>query len=364
VAITIVDLNREPGEWAAFCNLPATVYSDDPYYLASAPERLKDEIFRTSAEQLILLARRDGQAVARVCARIVDNLVEGQPIGVLGFFEARSDYEAVAGMLDQAVEWLRDRGIARVIGPMNGDTWHKYRFNVGPFDRPPFLMEPYNPPHYAELWQRYGFQVLAEYNSKHVPDVEAILPTMKRYYDRSIGQGMTYRPFNLKRYDDELRLFYELSCEIFAGNPFYKSISFDEFKELYIDSRTIIHENHVWFCRDKNGEYAGFVFSFPDYFAAVQKMDGRRNLWAKVKFVLNRGKADTLNIKTVGAVPAHRGRGLGSALMYKAYQEGFNAGLKKANMCLFHEDNASASLDGGKGERLRTYQLYELSINE
>lgn len=364
VAITVIDLDREPGEWAAFCSLPATVYADDPYYLPSAPEKLKDEVCRTNVDQLILLARRDGRAIARVCARIVGDLVEGQRIGVLGFFEAHRDYEAVADMLDQAVEWLRDRGIARVIGPMNGDTWHKYRFNVGPFDRPPFLMEPYNAPHYAELWQRYGFQVLAEYCSKHVPDVEAILPTMKRYYDRTIRQGITYRPFNLKQFDDELRLFYDLSCEIFTGNLFYKSISLDEFNKLYFDARTILRENHIWFCQDKHGEYAGFVFSFPDYFAAVQKMDGRRNLWAKLKFVLNRGKADTLNIKTVGAIPAHRGRGLGSALMYKAYQGGFDAGLKKANMCLFHEDNASGRLDGGKGEHLRTYQLYELPVNE
>jgi hypothetical protein len=50
--------------------------------------------------------------------------------------------------------------------------------------------------------------------------------------------------------------------------------------------------------------------------------------------------------------------------MYKAYQGGFDAGLKKANMCLFHEDNASGRLDGGKGEHLRTYQLYELPVNE
>lgn len=363
MAISILDLDREPGEWAAFCSLPAAIYADDPNYLPSAPEKLKDEICRTNADQLVLLARRDGRAVARICARIVDDLAEGQRIGVLGFFEAHRDYEAVADMLDQAVEWLRDRGIVRVIGPMNGDTWHKYRFNVGPFDRPPFLMEPYNAPHYAELWQRYGFQVLAEYHSKHVPDVEAILPTMKKYYDRTIRQGISYRSFNLKRFDDELRLFYELSCEIFTGNLFYKAISLDEFKEIYFDARTILHENHIWFCQDNHSEYAGFVFSFPDYFAAVQKMNGRRNLWAKVKFALNRGKADTLNIKTVGATPAHRGRGLGTALMYKAYKEGFDAGLMKANMCLFHEDNASGRLDGGKGEHLRTYRLYELPVD-
>ena len=51
---------------------------------------------------------------------------------------------------------------------MDGDTWHRHRLNVGPFDDPPFLLEPYNPPYYPEIWEEAGFQVLARYFSKQV----------------------------------------------------------------------------------------------------------------------------------------------------------------------------------------------------
>jgi GNAT superfamily N-acetyltransferase len=362
--VTIHDLIQEPDGWPAFYSLPAAVYAGDPFYLPSPAESVRAEICRSEEPQRILLVLRDGEPVARVCARVADQLDPDGPIGLLGYFEALDDLEAVSAMIDTAIRWLREQGVSRVIGPMNGDTWHKYRLNAGPFDSPPFLMEPYNASYYADLWQQCGFRVLAEYYSKHVPDVEAILPRMKQYYDRTLERGISYRSFNMERYDEELEVLYELSCEIFSANPFYRRISLREFKALYTDARAILRRNLVWFCQDSDGEYAGFVFSFPDYFAAIRKMGGKRNLWAKVKFVLNRSKADTLNVKTLGAIPKHRGTGLGSALIYKAYREGVNQGYKKANMCLIHRDNISGRLDGGMGRLIRTYLLYELIIED
>jgi hypothetical protein len=77
---------------------------------------------------------------------------------------------------------------------------------------------------------------------------------------------------------------------------------------------------------------------------------------------LNRRKADALNLKTVGVDQTYRGAGLGNALMYKAYYEGVRKGFKKANMCLFHQDNLSGRIDGGAGDIMRTYHLYEYEI--
>ena len=62
----------------------------------------------------------------------------------------------------QAEDWLAQRGCTQAQGPMGPTTWHPYRANLGPHDRPPFLGEPTFSP---EPWQSAGYRVVARYAS-------------------------------------------------------------------------------------------------------------------------------------------------------------------------------------------------------
>ncbi len=82
-------------------------------------------------------------------------------LGLIGFFEAANEPEPVRELLREAASWLRAQGAKQVVGPMDGDTWHRYRVNAGPFDEPPFLLEPVNPPYYRDLWA--PFEIIERY---------------------------------------------------------------------------------------------------------------------------------------------------------------------------------------------------------
>ncbi len=360
----------EPGNkkdfWQDFYGVPERVYAGDPLYLKTSIDSVRSGVERPefTNSQLPLLALVDGIPVSRIIARASQNFIDGKPgkIGLFSYFESGNDPAAVKELFNHACRWLRHRGVGRIFGPMDGDTWHKYRVNVGPFQHKPFLMEPYNPEYYASLWEEYGFRVFARYYSKRVDEVRQILPGFIRYYNRSLKNGFTYRHFRLADFDNELNILYDLSCRIFSQNPFYTEISREEFKSLYADAQSIIVEDLIWFCQDRQGLYCGFVFALPDYFDAVLSMGASRNLWARLKFLLKRKRADTLNLKTLGTLPEYRGKGLGPALMYKAYERGCEMGLNSANLCLIHEDNVSGRLDGNKGELLRNYNLYTCEV--
>lgn len=361
--IQIHTLDTTDTLWSEFYRLPDDIYRDDPNSIKSSLESVKSSVHRLDFKdsQLSLLALRNGKACARMvvrCSRDLCKYKDG-PIGLISFFEALNDQQAVANLLQTGRQWLKARGVQRIVGPMDGDTWHKYRFNVGPFEQPPFMAEPYNPAYYAGLWEQFGFKILSKYFSKYVGDVQSILPKMVKYYNRSVQNGFTYRKFRLNDFENELTILYELSVRIFENNYFYSKISLEEFKQLYKDSKSIINESLVWFCQDKEEHTCGFVFSFPNYFEAIKSMKGKSDLFHKLKFVMNKPKADILNIKSLGVTPDHRKSGIGAALMYKAYFEGYNLGFKKANMCLIHEENASAQLDAGEGKIFRNYHLYE-----
>ena len=64
--------------------------------------------------------------VARVSPTLKDST--GQPIGTLGFFAAHNEPEIARQLLAKACDWLRERNCQTIIGPLDGDTWHQYRF--------------------------------------------------------------------------------------------------------------------------------------------------------------------------------------------------------------------------------------------
>ena len=362
----ILELDKDSVHWDDFYGISGYIYKKDSFYCKRSIESAKQELqpHRVNHKSRPFVALRNGRPAARLMTFIKSDLrgYRKGKIGLIGFFESENNQDTANQILDHAVGWFKKEGVDKVVGPMNGDTWHSYRFSLGPFDQPPFMMEPYNPGYYAALWENYGFSILSVYESKHVPDVSPVLSKLKPRYEKAVRNGFSFRSFDRSRYDDELNLLYDLICRIFSGNPFYTEIKREMFKRIYAGAKSIIDESLFWFCRDRDDRYAGFIFAFPDYFKALRSMNGKTSLFAKLRFILNKRKADTLNLKTVGTDHAYRGEGLGTALMYKAYFEGFKKGYKKANMCLFHRENVSGRIDGGKGEAMRTYHLYEYSI--
>lgn len=315
-----------------------------------------------AARQWVGLARNGERPAARVVARISPTLRDeaGRPLGMLGYFEAEDDAEVTAALFDRAVAWLRERGVGRIVGPMDGDTWHRYRFNVGPWDDPPFLMEPYQPAYYGSLWERYGFAALEHYYSKRVDDVPAAIDRLAPIRKRVESQGYRLRTYQPNRYDDELRLLYELSLDIFAENYLYEPIDWEEFRRLYDPVRRLIVPELLQFAYAPDGTPAGFLFATIDWQAAAAAAS-RRNGWGgKLAFLWNRSRARAVNLKSLGVVTKYRRSGLGAALMHEGYHRTLQLGYRRANLCLIREGNPSGNLDGGVGTLLRRYVLYHL----
>ncbi|HEX7150055.1 MAG TPA: hypothetical protein VF618_01110 [Thermoanaerobaculia bacterium] len=268
--------------------------------------------------------------VARVAALLREDA------GLLGYFEAVDDADAVRALLHEAAAWLRANGAREVIGPMDGDTWHRYRVNAGPFETPPFLLEPVNPPYYAKLWEAAGAEVLETYSSKRVDDIAPLIAKLAPMDARAVARGYRFRPIDPARLHEELTLVWQLSLEIFAGNAFYSPIALDDFLALYTGIDRLLVPELVLFAHDAEGAAAGFVFAYPDPAPGV------------------------IDYKTIGVTPRHRRGYVGWALLHRVYQAALRMGRPVANHCLMREGNASQSMDAGHAEEFRRYLLYRL----
>ena len=337
----------------------------EAYQVAPTRKDVLASLFRPdfSGAQRAWVALEGGRPAARIVARRSPTLrdEDGLPFGMLGFFEALPGSEtAVARLFEESIAWLRETGAGAVIGPMDGDTWHKHRLNVGPWDDPPFLLEPWNPPYYPELWESHGFQVLERYLSKRV-ESGPVADFLEPKRQAALAAGYRLRRLDPAKFREELRTIYSISIRIFARNFLYTDIPEEEFFALYAGARSLLDPDLVWFAQSPPGEDVGFLFAFPDRFRAVAAMRGGRNPLSLLRFFLHRNEADAVNMKTVGVLPEHRRAGLGAALMGQGHRIAREKGYRFANHCLFREGNPSGEMDGGTGRVMRKYHLYRLA---
>lgn len=294
-----------------------------------------------------LVARdEDGVPVARLSFSLAHDL-HGAPgaTGLIGHYESM-DCGAAVAMLHHAVTELRERGAERILGPINGSTWGRYRVALPPAPgdgdpEPPYLSEPTNPPEYPTHFQEAGFRVAATYESAIVEDLAEPDPRRDELAERVRARGAVIRPLDLDRFDDELRALYELSVGAFAENLYYSPIAFDEFRARYLPLRPLLEPELVRMAEDADGRLLGFVFAFPDL------------------LTMQAGRPTRAVLKTLATAPAARGLGLGAFLTDEVRRLAHEMGYASVIHALMQADNASVRISRHTARVFRRYALYE-----
>ena len=292
-----------------------------------------------------LLARVDGTAVARLGLLVARDL-HGAPgaSGLVGWYEA-SDADAGAALLRHAREVLAERGVARVLGPMNGSTWARYRLALPPEPGEPvprpFLGEPVNPPEYAEHFTAAGFSVAAEYESRVVPRPEGEVADGAATAARLAERGVEVRALDPACFEEQLRAIFHLSLDAFSANPYYTPIEFEPFRAGYERMRPLLDPELVRLAYGEDGTLLGYVFAYPD---PLDRGEGR---------------APRVVLKTLATAPEARGLGLGGHLTAEVARLAFAGGAPAVIHALMHVDNTSTKISGKHAAALfRRYALY------
>jgi hypothetical protein len=79
-------------------------------------------------------------------------------------------------LFDRCREWLQERGMEAMDGPINfGEKERFWGLLVEGFDRRPTYLLNYNPPYYRELFEAYGFRTFYQQYVYHL-DANVKLP--------------------------------------------------------------------------------------------------------------------------------------------------------------------------------------------
>lgn len=264
--------------------------------------------------------------------------LEGRRLGLIGHYASNNDRGAEE-LLRGCVKELRGHGCTLAVGPIDGNTWRRYRFVTERGDEPPFLLEPDNPDSYPAQWTRAGFTALATYFSARAEDLTRDDPQVTRAAERMRERGVVIRPLDRARFEEELRVIHSVSTRSFVQNFLYTPISEIEFIAQYSAIRERIVPELVLLA-ELGGELLGYVFAVPNWVGA------------------SNGPVRSVIVKTVAVLPERRCAGLGTVLVQEAHHAARVLGYTRAIHALMHETNNSLNLSARYATPFRRYTLY------
>ena len=153
-------------------------------------------------------------------------------LGVIGHFAA-SDAEAASVLLAKSSAELSAHGCTLAVGPMDGNTWRRYRFVTERGTEPPFFLEPDNPCEWPHWFTAAGFAPLANYFSALNEDLSVEDPRIPRAIERLEREGIRLRALRPEDFVEELRRIYVISIASFQSNFLYTPIGEAEFLAQY-----------------------------------------------------------------------------------------------------------------------------------
>lgn len=314
-----------------FIDLPKNLYAGDPFYTTKSEDiSCCEKIFVVKEEDKIL-ARAGVIYNSGLCYKNHKTLQ-------LGFFEAENNFAAVKFLFDEIKKYAKTSGYEYIIGPINGSTWKKYRITL-PSNNMPFLMDKYNKPYYAELFEGYGFETISNYTSSVTKKLDKDYSRLEKFSKIFSSKGIKFRKFNPDKFDEDIRKIYDVSVKSFVNNFLYTPIDFDDFYKMYEPVKNFLNPEWILIAENENSSPIAFIFGFDNLFSRDKK---------------------SLVVKTLAQIPDYKYRGVGSYLTEYMHKKAFLNNYDSVIHALMHESNVSANIL--TGELYHEYKLYGVKL--
>jgi len=333
-------------------------------------DRQKNPFFE-HADAEYFLAERGDRAVGRIAA--ISNRLHNQThhdrVGFFGFFESIDDQAVADALLAAAAEWCRSRGHTVLRGPASFSTNDECGVLVDGFETPPTLMMPHNPRYYPTLLERAGFTKAKDlwvYQGGH-PSRYAPVPERLARGTELIRQrmGITLRPLDIKRFEQEVELIKELYNAAWEKNWGFVPMTEHEIDHLAEQFKPVVIPELVPIA-EKDGKVIAFGIALPDLNVVFQKNRSGRMfpVILKLLWALKTRKIRRARILLLGVLPEYRGKGVDAMLYHWIWTKSGERGIYWGEAGWILEDNPAmnAGLEKMTFRVYKTYRLYDRPI--
>ncbi|WP_372732075.1 N-acetyltransferase [Novosphingobium sp.] len=298
----------------AFLDLAYRLNASDPCWVP--PLRMEAEELITPgknpffdhADVQLFLARRGGAVVGRISAHI-DHLAIGMDAsqgmgpgtGNWGLLEAEDEAVAKA-LIGHAEDWLRQKGMTRVLAPLSMSIWEEPGQLVKGFDQAPTVMMGHQPERYRHYIEALGYQTAKTLNTYELDILNEFPPLIQRIIQSGEKNAkIRIRNVDKSKFDEEAALILDILNDAWSDNWGFVPFSDAEIKYAGKKFKPIVREDLIMVA-EYEGEPVAFMMTLPDLNEVLKPMGGKLFPfnWAKLLLWLRKPKVRTMRVPLMG----------------------------------------------------------------
>ncbi len=280
--------------------------------------------FFDHADVQLFLARRGGVAVGRISAHI-DKLALAQPAeqgmgpgtGNWGLLEAE-DQAVAAALIARAEDWLREKGMTRVLAPLSMSVWEEPGQLTKGFDHPPTVMmghqcERYQ--HYIEALAYTPAKLLRTYELDITQEFPPLIQRIVQSGERN--SKINVRKVDKSKFDEEAAIILHILNDAWSDNWGFVPFTDKEIAYAGKKFKPIVREDLIMIA-EYEGEPVAFMMTLPNLNEVLQPMGGSLFPfgWAKLLWWLRMPRSKTMRVPLMGVLKKHQASRLASQLAF------------------------------------------------
>lgn len=358
-----------PEEFERYVDFADEVYRDNQYWVPPDKHHLTSLLagqagFGPGSSTQAFWVEEGGKIRATIMA-FRDEAYDrhwNEKMGHLLFFEALPDQNgAVAALMNEACDWLKDRGCkAARLSLLPG---MQMPLTIDAYDTVPTIFHSFNPPYYHSYIKNSRFTTevgVVQYQIQFTPELAEQYRQMVKHAN---DNDVSVRSWNFERVEEETETFAALANETFAAHFGFMPMPNAVYRGLTVGLKDFLLADFTAFA-EVDGHAVGFVYSLPDLNQALLPMKGKILEENFEEFQRHINAIDHGVLLIIGVKRDYRGRGINLALAAKSYLAMIDRGYTTGSYTVVMDNNWPSRRTAEKlgGRVTRNFNVYRKDL--
>lgn len=281
------------------------------------------------AEVQLFIARRGGKPVGRIAACVDRLMLEMRPeqgfgpgTGIFGYFDAE-DQPAAEALLAAAEDWLRARGMTRVLGPISLSMWEEPGLLVAGHDHSPTVLMGHHPARYQGYMESTGYEVAKRLFTYELDVSEDFPPLVRRIVQSGRrNPRIRIRPVDHANYTQDVRTVLHILNDAWSSN--WGFVPFTE-REIEYGAKKLkpLVREELTRIAELDGKPVAFMLALPDVNEPLARIGGKLFPfgWITMLRWLRKPRARTARVPLMGVLKEFHNSRLASQLAFMMISE-------------------------------------------